>query len=43
MEAGSNGYLVRTVESHRHRLMQKLNTNNVTGLLKKANELGLIR
>lgn len=33
---------VRTVESHRHRLMQKLNTNNVTGLLKKASELGLI-
>lgn len=40
--AGQLHLSVRTVESHRHRLMQKLNTNNVTGLLKKANELGLI-
>jgi len=34
---------VRTIESHRHRLMQKLNVNNVTGLLKKAAELRLLK
>lgn len=33
---------VRTIESHRHRLMQKLEAGNVTSLLKKATELGLI-
>ncbi len=33
---------VRTIESHRHRMMQKLDAGNVTLLLKKATALGLI-
>ncbi len=33
---------VRTVDSHRHRIMQKLDVKNVASLLKKAKELNLI-
>ncbi len=33
---------VRTVDSHRHRIMQKLDVRNVAGLLKKAKELNLL-
>ncbi len=33
---------VRTVDSHRHRIMQKLDVNNVTNLINKAKELHLI-
>lgn len=33
---------IRTIESHRHRLLQKLDAKNVVELLKKATELGLL-
>ncbi len=33
---------VRTIDSHRHRIMQKLDVKNVAGLLKKAAELNLL-
>ncbi len=33
---------IRTIESHRLRIMQKMDVSNVTTLLKKASDLGLI-
>lgn len=33
---------VRTIETHRQRIMQKLDVSNVTGLLRKAKEIGII-
>ncbi len=33
---------VRTIETHRQRIMQKLDVSNVVSLLKKASELGIL-